>query len=139
MEKGIYAVAGLYVSAMAVMDIKKREIPVIPGVVCAMGIAICRLCGDRGWQSWIPGMGIGLMLWCVSRLSRGGIGEGDALVYAVLGLVLGFFGTMEVLMISLALAAFAGIIMMLWHRVGRQYAMPFVPFTALAYAVVVCL
>lgn len=139
MEKGIWMMAGLYVAVMAVMDVRKREIPLIPGVLCVAGVVILQFFGGKDWREWVPGMGIGLMLWCVSKLSRGGIGEGDALVYTVLGLALGFFAAMEVLTISLAMAALAGVIIMIWHRVGKHYAMPFLPFTALAYAMVVCL
>ena len=139
MEKGIWVIMGIYVTVMAVIDIRKREIPVIPGIVCTVVITFLQLFRGIGWQAWLPGVIVSGILWFAGRISHGAVGMGDAMVYLVLGVGLGFFESMEVLTISLFLAAMAGVILMIWRRVGRNYAMPFVPFTAAAYAAVVCL
>lgn len=139
MEKWIWASAGLYLVVMAVIDIRKREIPFLPGVLWMAGMAVWRIFDGGGWQEWLSGPGVGLILWCASILSRGGIGKGDALVYAVLGLGIGFMGALEVLILSLAMAALTGMILIVCRRAGRQYELPFIPFTTLAYALVMCL
>ena len=124
MGNWIGAAAGLYLAVMSVIDIRKREIPSPPGLICIVWLIVWRIFEGGGWQEWLPGLGIGLALWCVSILSRGGIGKGDALVYAVLGL---------------AMAALTGVILIVSRRVGRRYELPFLPFTALAYVMVACL
>lgn len=139
MEQGIWAIMGIYVTVMAVIDIRKREIPVVPGIACTVAIIALQLLRGIGWWTWLPGVAISGILWFVCKISHGAVGMGDAMVYLVLGVGLGFFENMEVLTISLFLAAVAGVIMMIWRRVGRNYAMPFIPFTAAAYAAVICL
>lgn len=139
MGNWIGAAAGLYLAVMSVIDIRKREIPSPPGLICIVWLIFWRIFEGGGWQEWLPGLGIGLALWCVSILSRGGIGKGDALVYAVLGLAIGFMGTLEVLILSLMMAALTGVILIVSRRAGRRYELPFLPFTALAYVLVACL
>lgn len=139
MEKGIWIISGIYITVMAVADIRKKEIAVLPGAVCALGIVILQLIRQNGWKLWVPGAGIGLMLWIISRLSHGAVGEGDALVYAVMGLAVGFTANLEILMVSLFLAAVVGIGMMIGKKAGKKDTMPFIPFTAAAYILVLCL
>lgn len=139
MNIGILIVAGIYVAMMAAVDLRKKEVPVLPGIVCAAVITAMQLLAGRIWLEWLPGAAVGLLIWGAGRVSHGQIGEGDALVYLVLGLALGLAGSAEVLMISLFLAAIAGIGMMFRYRVGRRYAMPFIPFTAAAYGMVMFL
>lgn len=139
MERGIVVLAGVYLAVMAVMDVRKREIPVWPGVLCALCIILMQFVRGAGWMMWLPGIGIGLMLWIASKLSHGAIGEGDALVYGVMGMAIGFFHNLEVLVLSLALAAVFGAGLMVCRRVSWKHSMAFLPFTAVAYGMVVCL
>jgi len=78
-------------------------------------------------------------LYIVSKLSRGSIGEGDALVYMVTGVSVGFFRNFELLVLSLFFASMTGLFLLVTRKVGRKYAMPFIPFTAVAYGVVMML
>lgn len=137
MEKIIWIISGSYILVMALIDLRKKEIPVIPGIACMAGIFLLRMIGQNQWEEWLPGVSIGLMLWIVSKISRGAVGEGDALAYMVLGPALGFLEVFEVLMISLFLAALTGSVLILCRRAGKRYAMPFLPFTAAAYGLVV--
>ena len=82
------------------------------------------------------GVGVGIFIYAVSRISRGGIGAADGLVYAVTGVCLGFYGNIELLLISLLMAAFVGGALMIIKKVGRKYRMPFVPFTLAGYVLV---
>lgn len=139
MEKVIWMICGSYTASMAWLDLRKKEIPVIPGIICAAVVVLLQLLGRNTWIEWLPGICTGLLLWGVSRLSRGAVGEGDALVFAVVGVSLGFMASLEVLMLSLFFAAAAGIALMAFRRVGRRYRMPFIPFTAAAYGILLCL
>lgn len=139
MERWILLVAGIYMVSMAVIDIRKKEIPVVPGIVCAIIIIGIQLLGGNKWTNWLPGVTVGIVLWIVSKASHGAIGEGDAIAYAISGLALGFWGNLEVLVISLVLASLVGVCLMIFCRVGRKHSMAFIPFTAVAYGMVVCL
>lgn len=139
MEKIIWIISGSYITIMAFTDLKKKEIPVIPGIVCVLSIVLLQITRENRWEDWLPGACIGFVLWAVSKLSRGAVGEGDALAYTVLGLALGFMEGLEVLIISLFLAALTGSVLILCRRVSKRYAMPFIPFTAVAYGMVVFL
>lgn len=139
MEMLIWIVCGCYTVLMAWFDIRKKEIPVIPGIVCAAAVVLQQMLRENPWMEWLPGISTGLLLWAVSKLSHGAVGERDALVYAVMGLSLGFTASLEVLMVSLFLAAVAGAFLLVFRRVGRRYKMPFIPFTAAAYGMLLCL
>lgn len=135
MEKIVLVIAGIYLGIMAVIDRRRNEIPIIPGLVCMVLIILVQIAGGNRLSAWLPGAGIGAFLFLVGKLSRGGIGEGDALVYVITGITLGFWENLELLIMSLTFASMAGLILLVFRRVGRKHAMPFVPFTAVAYGV----
>lgn len=139
MEWAGMVIAGGYLAVMAVIDHRHREIPVAPGAACMVFIALAQFVAGTPAGEWLPGAGIGIFLFVISRLSRGGVGSGDALVYLVTGLALGFPRNLELLILSLVLAALTGLVLLVFRRVGRKHEMPFVPFTAVAYGVVLML
>lgn len=139
MEKVIIFIVGIYLVIMAVTDRRTKKIPVIPGIVCMALVALAQVVDGREWKSWIPGLLVGIFMYAVSRLSRGQVGTGDALVYFVTGLALGFMRNVELLMISLFLASIVALVLVVVRRVGKHYTLPFIPFTAVAFGVVVCL
>ena len=130
---------GLYLLIMSIIDFRKKEIPLLPGVICLTVVSAAMLVFGTGLLSLVMGVFIGVFLFGISRLSRGGVGEADALVYAVTGAGLGFYGNLELLLISLVLAAVVGLFLLVVKKVGRKYRMPFVPFTFVAYGMVVFL
>ena len=135
----IRIVIAVYLIIMGVIDIRKQQIPLLPGLIC-LGVATASLLvAGIGLLEIAAGVLVGGLLLIVSRVSRGGVGEADALVYAVTGTTLGFFGNCEVLLISLMMAAIVGSVLMIAKHVGRKYRLPFVPFTLIAYGMVVCL
>lgn len=139
MEKTGLLIVGVYLFAMAAIDGRTKQIPVWPGVLCMAVTALVQILCGREWNSWLPGIAVGGFLYVVSRISRGRVGVGDALVYAVTGMALGISRNVELLAVSLFLASAAALVLVTVRRVGRNYAMPFVPFTAAAFVLVVCL
>lgn len=128
-----------YLSVMGVIDVREKAIPLLPGVLC-LGLTVTALLVAGCDPITIgTGMLVGAMLYGVSCASHGGIGRADALVYAITGACLGFFKNCEVLLISLVLAAIVGSVLMIVKHVGRKYRLPFVPFTLIAYGMVICL
>ena len=107
----IFLITGIYLSVMAVIDHRLQKIPVLPGV----------------------------FLYLMSKATRGAIGEGDALVYLMTGVTLGFFGNIELLTLSLFFSAIVSVFLLVFRKVGKKKRIPFVPFTAIAYGVVMVL
>lgn len=136
MEVIIMGITGSYLAVMAVIDRRRKEIPVIPGIFCLVVLALAQIVNGKGWIHWVPGLLIGLFLYLVSKVTRGAIGEGDALVYLLTGIALGFFRNLELLICSLFLASIVSGFLLVFCRVGKKYRVPFVPFTALAYGMV---
>lgn len=128
---------GVYLLAMAIIDGRKKRIPILPGVICLVCIIAGQIANGVSWRVWMPGMLIGVMLFAVSKASRGAIGEGDAFVYTLTGALLGIMGNLELLLISLLLCSLVSLGLIVFRRVGRQYKIAFVPFVAIAYGVVV--
>lgn len=76
----------------------------------------------------------GAMLLILAFLTGGASGTGDGICYLVLGALLGMRMTWILLMCALLLAAVSGAAMMLLGKAGRKTRMPFLPFTAAAWA-----
>ncbi|MBR6229052.1 MAG: prepilin peptidase [Eubacterium sp.] len=129
----------IYLLIMAIIDFRKKAIPLLPGVICLLAVSTVLLVAGTGVLSLAMGVLIGALLYGISRISRGGLGQADALVYAVTGAVLGFYKNLELLLVSLILAALIGLFLLVVKKVGRKYRMPFVPFTFIAYGMVIFL
>lgn len=139
MEAAIVVITSGYLVTMAVIDRRKKEIPILPGILCLIFLVFAQVIKGGDWKHWLPGILVGIILYVISKLSKGSIGEGDAFVYMVTGISMGFVRNLELLIISLFLASFVGSILLITKRVGRKYAIPFVPFTTVAYGMVMML
>lgn len=71
-------------------------------------------------------IGVGLIL--LSVVTNNAIGQGDALVIAVLGVLLGYKMTIAILLIALILSAFVSGYIIFIKKKSRKTAIPFVPF-----------
>ncbi len=136
MEKVGIIIVGIYLAVMAVLDRRKKEIPVVPGVVCGFFVFLAQIVAQIPFVDWMPGVWVGVFLYGISKATRGGIGSGDAMVYFITGLVLGGLKNLELLLYSLLLASVVSGFLLVIKRVGRKYEIPFVPFTAIAYGLV---
>ncbi len=129
----------IYLLIMAVIDCKRKEIPILPGVVCLIIISVTRLITGTNPITVGAGICLGAFMYAISRITRGQIGEADGLVYAVTGAGIGIIKNCELLLVSLVLAAMIGLILMVVKKVGRKYKLPFVPFTLASFGVVMLL
>lgn len=137
MELALVIGGGIYVASMGVIDMKRKKIPVMPGIVLFIIFVIIRLIWQTDEYQWLFGIIPAIVLFAVSKGSQGAVGEGDALVYGVTGVVLGLFKNIELLLISLFFCSLAAAFLFFFRQVGRNYQIPFVPFIALAYGLVV--
>lgn len=135
----VCGLVAVYLAVMAVTDLRKKEILLWPGTLCLLIVTVMRLVAGISPVGIGLGIGVGALLYGVSRISHGGIGAADALVYAVTGAAIGFTRNLELLLVSLILAAIVGGVLLLVKKVGLKYRMPFVPFTLVSYGMVMLL
>lgn len=136
LENTMMGMVGICLAVMAVVDRRNKEIPILPCVICLVCVVVGQIVNRTPWQTWLPGILVGVGLYVVSKGSRGAIGEGDALVYVLLGSFLGLIKTIELLLLSLFICSLFSIGLLFFRHVGRNYRIAFVPFTAIAYGLV---
>lgn len=68
-------------------------------------------------------------------VSKGGIGGGDVKLLIALGLLLGFYNTYLLLIISFSFSALVGIVRFFLKRASIKSAMPFGPFITLGFVI----
>jgi len=124
----------------AVIDIKKREIPiwvfVMLGITALTGSIWC-----EGYEFYKMAAGImpGILLLGLARVTEQSIGYGDGIVLAEIGCMMGAGVCMIILAGALALAGVFSIGMLIIKKVDKRYRIPFIPFLTTAYIVVLCL
>ena len=141
--KFIFLILLIYLS---VFDVIHRKVPV--AVCLLMGTAILVwMCMGRTliWTDSLPGACIGIFLIVAALITRQAVGTGDGLVFILSGLLLGFWGNIRLLLISLfiELLFIGGWMLVRKIRGGRVYMsetmkkrIPFLPFILLSYILV---
>ncbi len=124
----------LYLLTVSVIDIAKKEIPFWFSVFCILAVSFTQI-----WYfhiavvSLLHGMLTGLMLIIISNITKGAIGIGDGVLFAVIGSVLGFADTLTVFAGSLLLSSVMAAVLFIFCHVGKKYRIPFAPFACFAY------
>ena len=86
------------------------------------------------WET-AGGLAAGSLFWLFSRLSDGQLGEGDALVIVCLGLYLGLWKSLTVVLAALFLSSGVALYLFLFRRKPSRTAMPFLPFLAAGFLI----
>ena len=127
-----------YLLICALQDIHRRKIGVkmsaLAGGAALLLDAAVFFSGQAKILSYAGGLLPGVMLLLLSALSGGAAGTGDGICFLVVGALLGTWMTWILLMCSLVLASVCGVILMLLGKAGRKTHMPFLAFTAAAWA-----
>ncbi len=129
----------IYLIVMAIWDLVTGHISMRISFGTSVVLLVFRVVSvQRNEVSWIMAfsgviVGIGLIL--LAKLSRGGIGAGDGVVFVVTGLVLEMWENVILLFMSLWIVGILGAILLVIRRVRRKTLIPFVPFILLGYGV----
>ncbi len=119
---------------VALTDIDHRIIPnkiVIFGLIVGVILDIVRF--GLNIKFILIGIAVGFgFMFLVFVLSRGQMGMGDVKLAAVMGVFLGWQGTLVALFLAFALGSVYGIILMVFFGKSRKAKIPFGPFMALA-------
>lgn len=83
--------------------------------------------------------GLLVLLLLVSKATRGGLGEGDALAVPVMAGMAGPATALSALLLALVLSALASLVLLAVLRKHRKTALPFIFFLFAALEVVLCM
>ena len=121
----------------SITDIRERKIYIIyPAVYAPLAVVFAFACGVKAAEialSFVPGV----ILYSVSKLSKGKVGMGDVYLIMAAGPALLLSGTLECVMYALAGAAIFGGTGLLTGKCSKDSKIPFAPFL-LGSAVIVC-
>lgn len=127
---------GVYLCMLSIIDIWIRRLPV--WLLAAGGIAagVFRAC-QKGIPAVIvlAGAAVGIVFLAVSKVTEEGFGYGDSLLILVLGIYLGFWNLLGVLVGAFFLSAVFSIFALTFGRVNKKTGYPFVPFLLVSYFV----
>ena len=80
------------------------------------------------------GAAVGGVFMAVSRATKEAFGYGDSLLIGIMGMLLGFWNILSVLVTAFLLAALFSVILLFWNHFNRKASFPFIPFLTVAYA-----
>lgn len=127
-----------YLIVCAMQDFRRQKIGLkmsaCAGCAALLLDAAVLFSGQAEVLTYAGGLLPGIMLLLLAGLSGGAAGTGDGIGFLVLGALLGAWRTWILLMYSLLLASIGGILLMLFHKAERKTRMPFLAFTAAAWA-----
>lgn len=120
-------------SLLALVDYKIKKIPVVPLILTGiLGMILHIIYGGREIEDILFGIAIGIVLYIVSEISKGKIGKGDAFLFMVTGVYLGFWNNLVLLWAASVMAGVVGVFVILSRKKRMDYKMPFVPFVLAA-------
>lgn len=131
-------IAILFMIILSIIDIKKKEIPVILLFLFGMAaILYVMAAGEKEWLNIAFSLIPGAFLLALSLCTCESIGYGDGWAIVVLGLLLGLEECMVIVMGGLILSSLFSLVMLVLRKVNGKSRLPFLPFVTLGMGVVV--
>lgn len=125
---------GLFLLLGTIWDVKKKKIPlVLLSCFIATGLMINIIWPEHSAPDILLGAFVGCVLYVVSYVTSGQIGEGDGILFVATGLFVGGISNFVLLLWASVLCAVTAGIMLIVKKAGRKDTIPFIPFVLLAY------
>lgn len=128
-----------FLMVMSYSDVKRKEVNVhIIGLFLALALIVTALgyhVYEPNFLSVILGTLLGIIIYGISILTKGEIGEGDAYVIIALGMMLGCTKVFFIVSIAFVLAAVSVLILKLSKKISISSTLPFVPYILASYVV----
>jgi leader peptidase (prepilin peptidase)/N-methyltransferase len=105
----------------------------VAGIAGVSGIILGMAAQPANWVDRMEGAAIGLVLILLALVSGQVLGVGDGVVFVITGIFMGFWGNVELFLVSLWLAGILALFLLIVKKKGRKYQIPFVPFILGAY------
>lgn len=124
----------VFLALNTIWDIRTKKLPVILLICFGMaGIIINIILPEYSIKELAFGIAIGVVLWSISYMTAGQIGNGDGLLFVVTGIFIGEMNNFVLLLWATVFCALAAGVLLLIKRVNKKDRIPFVPFVLLAY------
>lgn len=125
---------GMALMAFSIWDLENKRLPVFPiFYLLAAGILFACMKDVEDLQNTLLGVGMGLLLCAVSRLTGGSIGMGDGLLALLMGLYMGGIFTFLCLCFAFLFSALAALCLICLKKKGKKDSLPFIPFMLAGY------
>lgn len=121
-------------TACAYTDIRSRELSLklmLGFGIVETGLLLCRCFSDGMQLPW--GMLVGLGLLLISYFTKGAVGDGDAILIMLTGLLLNLRTNLILFTGASVMAAVYGMLLLRLKGMDRKTEMPFVPFLLITY------
>ena len=104
-------------TGLSVMDYRIRKVPRDVLLLCMAGVIIYQvLMGNVDWKLSVAGGLSGILFLWISKITNEAIGYGDSLAILILGIYLGIWGLLEVLMTAFFILGIIGLICVVIKR-----------------------
>lgn len=118
----------------AFVDRKTHLVPWnLLGIYFFCGVVTWLLLREISLLSVLAGMAVGAALLGLSFLSRGAVGSGDALLFMVTGMFLGFLPNVLLLLLSSLFAGLTSLVLIAVKKNCKKKQIAFVPFMLAGY------
>ena len=124
---------GILIS-LSIVDIYFRKIPTDILVMATISAVIYQII-ERNMDLWLiaGGAGMGMLFFLFSKITREGFGYGDSWAIFILGIYLGLWNLVEVLVGAFFLVFVVSVVGLTVRKMSRRYKLPFFPFLAAGY------
>lgn len=124
----------LCIGICSITDILRRTIDVRILLIFSIILTMCSYIEkDFNVENLVTAICLGGILAVISLLSSGAIGMGDVFLYSIILCFLGFQKGMLIVFLSIILAFFVALFLVIVKRKKKNYEMPLVPFVFAAY------
>jgi len=127
----------IFISMLMIVFVSDIEYMIIPNKVLLFFLPLFLLMRVISpldpWYDVLIGAVLGLVLIAlIIVLSKGKMGGGDMKLFALIGIVLGWKGTLLTLFLASLLGAIIGSAIMIYNKSGRKQPIPFGPYIVMA-------
>lgn len=126
-----------YLCCLSVLDIKTQR---LPNRLLAAGAVVALLQVFLGSSPSIllslAGGAVGIAFLGISKVTGEAFGYGDSIVIIILGISLGLWNLLALLMLSFLLAAGCSTVLLALFHFQRKTTLPFIPFLVSSYVLV---
>ncbi len=126
--------------AASVIDIRKKEIPVILLLLMGGSVLLFKMIGaEETVESTLGGVLLGIFFFLVGKITREAVGYGDCFIILFLGIYKGGFKALQMILVASIATAMFSVGYCIWNGWQRKGTIPFVPFLSAAYVGVIFL
>lgn len=124
----------VYLAILSIRDIQRKEFPV--GVIWGgLGVGLIWVIIKGDWIATLLGIIPGVLLILMGFLTREKVGYGDGVLLIVVGLIMGWPGSLVVYMLAQFGVLFYAILLLIIKRAPKDVKIPFAPFLTVALVI----